>query len=72
MSDAYSIQLDHSLCSGMGDCARLAPNVFEIGGDGIAVVTEGTASDPAALDAVRSCPMAALAAYRLSSGEQVA
>jgi ferredoxin len=72
MSDTWTIHLDEGLCSGMGDCARLAPDVIELGADGLARLRAGTSDDPAVLDAVRACPMAALAAYRADTGEQVA
>lgn len=72
MNERYTILLNQSLCSGMGDCARLAPDVFDIGADGLAVVMSGSTDDPAVLDAVRACPMAALSAFREASGEQVA
>jgi ferredoxin len=72
MSDIWTIHLDEGLCSGMGDCARIAPNVIELGADGLANLRSGTSDDPAVLDAVRACPMAALAAYRSDTGEQVA
>jgi ferredoxin len=72
MTDTYRLELDESLCSGMGDCVRLAPDAIELGPDGIARIRTGTTDDPAALDAVRACPMAALAAWRVASGERVA
>lgn len=72
MSDTWTIHLDEGLCSGMGDCARIAPDVIELGPDGLAKLRAGTSDDPAVLDAVRACPMAALAAYRTGTGEQVA
>jgi ferredoxin len=72
MSETWTIHLDEGLCSGMGDCARIAPDVIELGADGLATLRAGTSDDPAVLDAVRSCPMAALAAYRADTGEQVA
>ncbi|MCW2959783.1 MAG: hypothetical protein JWM90_170 [Thermoleophilia bacterium] len=72
MKNIWRIDLDLALCSGMGDCARLAPEVFELGPDGLAHVRSGVTDDPAALDAVRACPMAALQAWRDDTGEQVA
>ena len=68
----WTIQLDEGLCSGMGDCVRIAPDAIELGADGIATLRVGTSDDPAVLDAVRACPMAALAAYRTDTGAQVA
>jgi ferredoxin len=70
--DTWKIELDEQLCSGMGDCVRLAPEVIELAPNGIARLRAGTSSDPAAVDAVRACPMAALAAWRVDTGERVA
>lgn len=56
----YRIEIDRSLCSGFGVCADLAPNVIEVGKDGIASVRTGVTSDPAVLEAASSCPMAAI------------
>jgi ferredoxin len=56
----YRIQIDRSLCSGFGVCAELAPDLIEVGKDGIASVRVGTTSDPAVLEAASACPMAAI------------
>jgi ferredoxin len=56
----YRIQIDRSLCSGFGVCAELAPDLIEVGKDGIASVRVGTTSDPAVLEAAAACPMAAI------------
>lgn len=68
----WRIELDESLCSGMGDCARIAPDVIEVGDDGLARLRSGVSDDPDVLEAVRACPMAALRALRADTGEQVA
>lgn len=72
MNERYQLILDQSLCSGMGDCIRYAPHIFELAPDGTARLLAGVSDDPAVLDAVRSCPMAAISAYRETSGVQVA
>ena len=56
----YRIQIDRSLCSGFGVCAELAPDLIEVGKDGIASVRVGTTSDPAVHEAASACPMAAI------------
>lgn len=58
----YRIVIDGSLCSGFGDCADLAPDVFELDSHGKASVRVGTSDDPAVLDAVAACPMGAIRA----------
>ncbi len=57
----YRIVIDRSLCSGFGSCAELAPQVFEVDDGGLVSLRVGTSDDPAVLDAVASCPMAAIA-----------
>ncbi len=57
----YRIVIDGSLCSGFGDCADLAPDVFEVDGHGKAVLRMGISPDPAVADAAAACPMGAIA-----------
>ncbi len=59
----YRIQIDRSLCSGFGACAELAPDVLEVGRDGIASIRVGSTSDPAVLRAADACPMAAITVF---------
>ena len=56
----YRIVIDGSLCCGFGDCADLAPDVFEQESSGKAVLRMGTSDDPAVLDAAAACPMGAI------------
>lgn len=56
----YRIVIDGSLCSGFGDCADLAPDVFGLDGHGKAVLRIGAAPDPAVLEAAAACPMGAI------------
>jgi ferredoxin len=66
----YRIQIDRSLCSGFGSCVDVAPGAFALGDDGIALVREGLPND-GVLDAVRGCPMGAIAVFDAETGEQV-
>jgi ferredoxin len=68
----YKIVIDRSLCSGFGTCAELAPNVFQVAGDGIAEARVGESDDPSVLEAAAQCPMGAIAIYDLATGEQAA
>ena len=68
----YKIVIDRSLCSGFGTCAEMAPDIFEVAGDGIAEARVGTSDDEGVLDAAASCPMGAIAVFDLASGEQAA
>ncbi|HLY93271.1 MAG TPA: ferredoxin [Gaiellaceae bacterium] len=56
----YRIVIDGSLCAGFGDCADLAPDVFELSSSGKAVLRTGLSEDPRVLDAVAGCPMSAI------------
>jgi ferredoxin len=56
----YRIEIDRSLCSGFGSCADLAPEIFEVGPDGIAALRIGESDDLGVLDAADSCPMGAI------------
>ena len=56
----YRIEIDRTLCSGFGICAELAPNVVEVGEDGIATVRTATTEDPSVIEAAAACPMAAI------------
>ena len=56
----YRIVIDQSLCSGFGECADLAPDVFELEESGRAFVRIGRSNDPAVLDAAAACPMGAI------------
>lgn len=56
-----TIVIDRSLCSGFGACAELAPEIFELDGEGLASLRVGASADAAAAyDAASACPMAAI------------
>jgi len=57
----YRIEIDRSLCSGFGSCARLAPQIVELDGSGTAAVRVGETDDPVVFEAADSCPMGAIA-----------
>jgi len=56
----FRIVIDGSQCSGFGDCADLAPDVFELDSHGKAHLRIGTSLDPAVLEAAAACPMGAI------------
>ena len=68
----YKIVIDRSLCSDFGTCAEMAPQVFDVGPDGIAASRVGETDEESVLDAAASCPMAAIGVYDFASGEQAA
>ena len=56
----FRIVIDGSICSGFGDCADLAPDVFELDSHGKALFRTGTSSDPVVLECAAACPMGAI------------
>jgi len=56
----YRIVIDGQLCAGFGDCAGLAPDVFELEPSGKALLRTGVSNDPRVLDAAAACPMSAI------------
>ena len=63
----YRISIDRSLCSGFGVCESLAPDVFELGEDGIAVLRAGMSEDEAVREACDSCPAGAISVARVEA-----
>jgi ferredoxin len=68
----HRIVIDRGLCSGFGTCAELAPDLFDLGPDGVARTREGTTDDPGVLDTAAACPMGAITVYDAESGERAA
>ena len=56
----YRIEIDRSLCSGYGTCIDLAPDLFELSDDLVAVARVGETSAGAAVEAADACPMGAI------------
>ena len=56
----YRIEIDRSLCSGYGTCIDLAPDLFELSDDLIAVARVGETDAEAAVEAASACPMGAI------------
>lgn len=63
----YRIVIDQSLCSGFGDCADLAPDVFELEREGRAFLRVAESDDPAVLDAAAACPMGAISVVEVQA-----
>lgn len=57
----YRIEIDRSLCSGFGSCIEAAPDLFELGADGIAVARSDATDAREVLEAAHACPMGAIA-----------
>ena len=56
----YRVEIDQSLCSGFGDCADEAPDVFELDRHGKAHLRVIHTDDPGVLEAAAACPMGAI------------
>jgi ferredoxin len=57
------VEVDRERCLGSGSCEMLAPDLFEVGDDGIVAVLrplDGDADRALAEDAVQACPTRAL------------
>lgn len=66
-----SIVVDREKCISAGSCVAVAPEVFELDGEGKAVVKNATGdSDEMILDAARACPTLAITIID-SNGKQV-
>jgi ferredoxin len=65
---SYTVQIDEDACSAHGDCADLAPEVFEV--DDVARVI-GTGPDELLLATAEVCPTTAIRIVDQQTGEQV-
>jgi ferredoxin len=54
------VTVDRERCVGSGTCEMLAPDVFEVGDDGVVAVLRPQVEDDAVRDAVQQCPTQAL------------
>lgn len=55
------IEIDRELCIGCGTCASIAPETFELDGEGKSIVKNLKGNDEATiLDAAKSCPVGAI------------
>jgi ferredoxin len=69
---SYRIVIDRGLCSGYGTCADLAPELFELGADGVAAARRGVTDDRGVVETAAGCPMGAIAVHDESTGERLA
>jgi ferredoxin len=56
----YRIEIDRSLCSAYGTCIDVAPDLFELSDDLIAVTRVEETDAEAAVEAASACPMGAI------------
>jgi ferredoxin len=65
---SYRIEIDPAACSGHGDCAAIAPEVFAL--EETAVVI-GDGPDELVLEAAAACPALAITVVDADSGSTV-
>ena len=63
----YRVTIDRSLCNGYGVCEALAPNVFELDGEGLAILRTGVSEDEAVREACDTCPMGAISLVKVEA-----
>jgi ferredoxin len=66
MAPRLGVDIDRSACIGSGDCMRLAPSVFQLDDEQVAIVIDPTTVDDDTLRAAeRSCPSGAISLFEL-------
>ncbi len=64
MTMSLELHIDRARCIGSGVCVRIAPDVFELDDEGIAVVIDSQgASRSEVLAAAETCPTFAIAVF---------
>ena len=63
----YRVTIDRSLCNGYGVCEALAPDVFELDGDGLVALRAGVSEDEAVREACDNCPMGAITLVKVEA-----
>lgn len=63
----YRISIDRSICDGYGVCESIAPEVFELGDDGLAALRTSMSEDEAVQEACDSCPAGAISIARVEA-----
>ncbi len=65
------IEVDRELCSGVAICASIAPQVFQLDHEAIAVVVNPEGADEKTiLNAAQGCPLDAITLYD-EAGQQI-
>ncbi|CAM4030497.1 ferredoxin [Kibdelosporangium persicum] len=73
MSDSqWRLEVDRHLCISSGMCVGIAPDHFELEGDGSHALADVVDQDEAVVDAAESCPVEAIKVFSAASNELVA
>jgi ferredoxin len=67
----WRLEVDRHICISSGMCTGIAPERFELRGDGSHAINEVVDEDEAVIDAAESCPVEAIRVFNLASGELV-
>lgn len=72
MSDTqWRLEVDRHTCISSGMCSGIAPDHFELEGDGSHPLADVVDQDEAVIDAAESCPVEAIKVFNAASGELV-
>nr|WP_232328393.1 ferredoxin [Kibdelosporangium sp. MJ126-NF4]CTQ96179.1 hypothetical protein [Kibdelosporangium sp. MJ126-NF4] len=73
MSDTqWRLDVDRHLCISSGMCVGIAPDHFELEGDGSHALADVVDQDEAVIDAAESCPVEAIKVLSAANGDLVA
>jgi len=65
VSERVDVEIDWDRCMGSGNCVFLAPDTFDLGEDGHAVVLDPEATDETRLRvAAEGCPVGAISLFK--------
>jgi ferredoxin len=67
----WRLEVDRHTCISSGMCAGVAPDHFELEGDGAHALAEVVDQDEAVIDAAESCPVEAIKVFSVADGELV-
>ncbi|MET0237815.1 MAG: ferredoxin [Kibdelosporangium sp.] len=73
MSDSqWRLEVDRHLCISSGMCVGIAPDHFELEGDGAHALADEVGQDESVVDAAESCPVEAIKVFAAANGDLVA
>jgi ferredoxin len=68
----YNVKVIRSACISAASCVAVSPNVFELDGENLAVIKDGSEDTPENIVmAAQSCPTKAIEVYDAESGAKV-
>jgi ferredoxin len=67
----WRLEVDRHTCIASGMCAGVAPDHFELQGDGSHALSDVVDQDEAVIDAAESCPVEAIKVFSVANGALV-